>query len=301
MLALPAALAPQATAPTPRPLTIEVGIEVIQLTLSVSDADNRFVTDLQQGAFAIYEDSVRQETALFIHERLPISLSILIDTSASMEPKIKAAQEAARRFIATLVPGDAAELIQFNDRTTTLQGWTREPALLDKALERLSAAGSTSLHNALYATLKGLVKQRQPGRLRRLAIVLLSDGEDTSSLVDDEQVLELARQAEIAIYSIRLSERRAPKREGEFSQAAFLLASLAQESGGNVFFPTSLSELDAVYDRIAEELRTQYIIGYISSNKKRDGKWRRVVVRVPAREGLAIRHKLGYFGPRQAQ
>jgi Ca-activated chloride channel family protein len=126
--------------------------------------------------------------------------------------------------------------------------------------------------------------------------VLLSDGEDTASLVDDEQVIELARQVELSIYAIRL--RRGGVRDRDrmsFSQATHLLTTLTRDTGGQVHFPNSVSELDAVYDRIAEELRTQYSIGYVSNNAQRDGKWRRIVVRVPSREGLQVRHKLGYY------
>jgi Ca-activated chloride channel family protein len=129
-------------------------------------------------------------------------------------------------------------------------------------------------------------------------VVLLSDGEDTASLVSDEQVKELARQSEVAIYAISLRPNRPQDRERlAFSQAVHLLTALARDSGGQVFFPNSLSELDSVYGRIAEELRTQYSLGYVSDNTRRDGKWRRIVVRVPDRESLQIRHTLGYYAP----
>jgi Ca-activated chloride channel family protein len=188
-------------------------------------------------------------------------------------------------------------VVQFNDRTTVLQDYTNLHEQLEAAINNLAASGPTALHNALYVSLKGLMKQKQAGVLRRLAIVLLSDGEDTASLVDDEQVIELARRAEIAIYAISLRPDRVRRRERlSFSQAAHLLTVLTRDTGGQVHFPNSISELDAVYDRIAEELRTQYSMGYISANQRRDGKWRRVVVRVRDREDLMVRHKLGYYG-----
>jgi Ca-activated chloride channel family protein len=113
-------------------------------------------------------------------------------------------------------------------------------------------------------------------------------------------VIELARQAEIAIYAISLRPDRIRRREGlSFSQAAHLLTVLTRDTGGQVHFPNSLSELDAVYDRIAEELRSQYSMAYVSANRRQDGKWRRVVVRVRDREDLAVRHKLGYYGERR--
>jgi VWFA-related protein len=293
----------QAQSPTPTPPgrtpTFGVEIEVINLTVSVTDSRSRFVTDLKNDDFAVFEDGIRQDLSIFRHEDIPISLVLVLDTSASMDEKLSQAQQAAVRFVKTLRPQDNAQVMQFNDRTTVLQDFTPDHLKLEEAVKRTEASGPTALHNALYVALKELTKQKKVGELRRRAIVLLSDGEDTASLVSDEQVLELARKTEIAIYAISLRPSRVPERNRQqFSQAVHLLTALSRETGGQVFFPNSLSELDTVYDRIAEELRTQYSLGYVSSNLRRDGKWRRVVVRAPTREGLVIRHKIGYYAPR---
>ena len=300
LLVLLASGASQAQAPQPRrPPTFEAGIEVINLNVSVTDPRNRYVTDLGERDFAVFEDGIRQELSLFTHENLPISLVLMLDTSASMDEKLKVAQAAAIRFTKTLRPQDLAEVIQFNDRATVLQDFTADQDALAAAIHKTEASGPTALHNALYIALKDLGKQKKAGELRRRAIVLLSDGEDTASLVSDDQVIELARKTEINIYSISLRPNRPSDRTRlGFSQAAHLLTAMAQETGGQVHFPNSLSELDTVYDRIAEELRTQYNLGYVSSNKRRDGKWRRIVVRIPEREDVQIRHKIGYYGPR---
>jgi Ca-activated chloride channel homolog len=283
---------------TPTPPTFEVGIEVINLNVSITDARNRYVTDLVQKNFAVFEDGVKQELALFSHENLPISLVLMMDCSASMDEKLRVAQDAAVGFVKTLNARDLAQVVQFNDRRTVLQEFTADHALLETAIRRTDASGPTALHNALYVSLKELDKQKSGRELRRRAIVLLSDGEDTASLVTDDQVMELARKSEIAIYSISLRPNRSQDRNRlAFSQAEHLLTTLSQETGGQVHFPNSISELDSVYARVAEELRTQYTLGYISSNKRRDGKWRRIVVRVPERDDLQIRHKIGYYAP----
>jgi len=293
------AVAAPGQAPSPRQPTFEVGIEIIHLNVSVTDGRNHYLTDLGEKEFSIYEDGVRQELSLFSHENLPISLVLMIDTSASMEEKLPMARAAAIRFVKTLRPQDFAQVVQFNDRHTLLQDFTSDQKALEAAIQGTHAEGPTALHNALYVALKDLARQKQGTELRRRAIVLLSDGEDTASLVNDEQVLELARTTEINIYAISLRPNRAPDRSRlAFSQAAHLLTALTQETGGQVHFPNSLSELDMVYDRIAEELRTQYNLGYVSSNKRRDGKWRRIVVRIPTREEIQIRHKIGYYAPR---
>jgi Ca-activated chloride channel family protein len=282
----------------PRQPTFGTGIEVINLTVSVTDADQRYVTSLGRADFSVFEDGIKQSLSLFTHENLPISLVLMIDTSASMDEKLVVAQTAAIQFTKTLRPQDSASVIQFNDRATTLQSFTADPAQLEAAIRSTRASGPTALHNALYIALKELQKQKSATELRRRAVVLLSDGEDTASLVSDEQVKELARQSEVAIYAISLRPNRPSDRERlAFSQAVHLLTTLAHDSGGQVFFPNSLSELDAVYGRIAEELRTQYSIGYVSDNSRRDGKWRRIVVRVAQRPELVVRHKLGYYAP----
>jgi Ca-activated chloride channel family protein len=281
-----------------QPPTFGTGVEIINLNVSVTDGRNRYITDLDVGDFAIFEDGVKQDISLFTHENLPISLVLMLDTSASMEAKIQTAQEAAIRFVGTLKDTDRAQIVQFNDRATVLQDFTTDKAELEAAIRRTETSGPTALHNALYIALKDLEKQKDVGELRRRAVVLLTDGEDTSSLVTDDQVLELARKTEINIYAISLRPNRVQARDRlSFSQAAHLLTSLSRETGGRVYFPNSMSELDAVYDRIAEELRTQYSIGYQSANRRRDGRWRRIVVRTPSRDDLQIRHKLGYYAP----
>jgi Ca-activated chloride channel family protein len=290
---------PPAAQPRRRPPIFEAGIEIIQLAVSVMDAHNRYVTGLREADFAVFEDGVRQELTLFNHDDIPISLVLMIDTSASMDEKLKEAQDAAVHFVRTLRPQDKARIMQFNDRPTILQDFTSEIPALETAVRRTESSGPTYLHNALYVALKDLAKEKKAGELRRRAIVMLSDGEDTGSLVTDEQVLELARVTEINIYSISLrSNRGSDRNRMSFSQAAHLLTAMARETGGQVYFPNSISELDSVYDRIAEELRTQYSLGYVSTNKRRDGRWRRVVVRTPERDDLQIRHKIGYYAPR---
>lgn len=283
---------------TPRPLTFGTGIEVINLAVSVTDIQNRYVTDLKKPDFAVFEDGIKQDLSLFTQENLPISLSLLIDGSASMSDKLPFVQGAAMRFVKTLRPQDNAQIVQFNDRISTLQEFTADHELLDGAIKKTAAGGPTALHNAIYVALKELNKLKKAGELRRLAIILLTDGEDTSSLITDEQVMELAKKTEISIYAISIRENRPQDRERlSFSQAVHLLTVLSRDTGGQVHFPNSPSELDSIYDRIAEELRTQYNIGYVSSNPRRDGKWRRIVVRTPERTNVLIRHKLGYYAP----
>ena len=281
------------------PLTFGSSIEVINLTVTVTDAQGRLVPGLDREAFSVYEDGVKQDLALFNKDRLPLSVVLLMDTSASMEDKVVAARAAAKRFVATLVPADRARVVAFNNRVETLQDFTPDKTALNDAIDHLKPEGATALHNAFYISIKDLQKEKLAmGGARRQAIILLSDGENTASIVTDEQVIELARKAEIAIYSIRLtSDFEGDKGRAAFSQATHLLSVLARETGGQAFFPNQIQELDSVYDRIAEEMRTQYTLGYVPTNTRRDGKYRRIVVRIPSRDSVVLRYKLGYFAP----
>jgi VWFA-related protein len=291
------ALGPGAFAQAPpRAPSFEAGIEVIRLSLSVTDGHNRLVTGLSGPDFVVFEDGVRQDVSFFTRDTLPLSVALLVDCSASMDAKLPVAQEAGVRFVKTLRPEDLAQVVQFNDRSAVLQDFTADHPALEAALRRTRASGATVLYNALYVTLKQLRSQGRPDAPRRRAIVLLSDGEDTASVVDDDQVLELARQADVGVYVICLRPDRAQDRERiAFTQATYFLTALTRDTGGEVYFPSALSELDAVYGRIAEELRSQYTVGYVSGNDRRNGKWRHIVVRTVAHEDLRVRHKLGYY------
>ena len=291
-------LAPWAHSAERRPnaLTIPAGVEFVNVNVSVLNTRDRFVTDLAREDFVILEDGVPQETTLFAQKELPLSLVVLLDMSASMAANVKAVRSAAQRLVSKLQPEDEAEIIQFNQGLRVLQAFTSDAQALQTAIRDARPSGSTALHNVLYITLKDLMRNGPSQQLRRRAVVLLSDGEDTASMVTDEQVMELARAAEINIYSIKIG---APgfDREAVGEQAKYLLNALARESGGEAYFPTEVSRLAGIYDRIAQELHSQYSIGYIPTNRRLDGAWRQILV-VTARQGVTLRHRQGYYAVR---
>ena len=282
------------TASTRRIPTFSSTVDVVNLNVSVSDGHDRHVTGLVPDDFKIFEDGVPQQLCLFTQERLPISLAILVDSSLSMQPSLPAVKTAAMRLVRALGPGDQAEIIQFNHKFTLLQDFTNEQAKLEAAVRGITADGATGLYNALYFTLKDPRFRRQSDDMTRQAIVLLSDGEDTSSLVSDDQVLQLARTANVTVFAINLRPARLTTLDSEApDRAVFFLTSLARETGGRAYFPTALAQLDGVYDKIADELRTQYALGYVSSNASRDGRWRRIAISTT--QGALLRHRLGYY------
>ena len=275
------------------------GVELVSLNVTVTDGTQKYVTDLAPEDFQVYEDGVKQEVTFFNKTNLPIALALLLDTSASMESKLPTAQEAAIGFAKKLRAQDLAEVIDFDSRVVVLQSFSNALTDLEQAIHKTSAGGSTSLYNAVYIALKDLKKvvARNSEEIRRQAIIVLSDGEDTSSLLAFEEVLDLAKRSETAIYSIGL---RTPDGPGTTTkgvkEAEFVLRQFSQETGGRACFPNQLSDLAGVYGQIADELSSQYTVGYTSRNPKRDGSWRRIVVRVN-RPSLTARTKLGYFAP----
>src|SRR5688572_7079738 len=287
-----------AAAPQPeKPKIFRAGIELVSLNVTVVDSQGRYVTDLDQADFSVFEDGSKQELSFFNRTNLPIALSLLIDSSASMEQRMEHAQEAAIGFAKRIRAQDLAQVVDFDSRVEIKLGFTNKVDELESAIRTTAAGGSTALHNAVYISLKELakVKAKNPDEIRRQAIVVLSDGEDTSSLVSFEEVLELAKRSETAIYTIGLQPRETSALRG-FREAEFVLRQLAQETGGRAFFAQRIEDLKDVYSQIADELSSQYSIGYASKNPKRDGTFRRLVVQV-GRPNTTARTKRGYYGP----
>ena len=308
----PAAPAAQQTPPAPAPAaqqtpppagpadrqrpSFRASIDIVSLNVTVTDGSNHYVTDLAENEFSVFEDGVKQNITFFSRRQQPIALSLLLDSSASMEQHLGILQTAATNFVRKLKPNDIAQVVDFDSRVEIRQGFTGNQADLQSAIEQTSAGGSTSLHNAIYIALKELrkVKAVTEEDVRRQALIVFSDGEDTSSLVSFEEVLDLAKRSETAIYAIAL--RGADVQAKGFREAEFVMRTLAQETGGRAFFPARIDDLAGVYTQIADELASQYTLGYTSGNQRRDGAWRRLVVQV-ARASITPRTKKGYYAP----
>jgi Ca-activated chloride channel family protein len=287
----------QPTPPQPPPAQqrFRGGVELVSLSVTVTDG-SRFITDLEQPAFEVFEDGVKQELTFFSRVQQPIALAILLDTSNSMESKLQTAQEAAIGFVRRMKPTDTIELIDFNSQVRIAQAFTSDIRQLESAIRATTVNGSTSLYNAIYVSLKELKKERArtAEEIRRQAIVVLSDGDDTTSLVEYEDVLDLAKRSETAIYAIGLRDTDIGR--PQFKEAEFVLRQLSSETGGRAFFPSSVVELPKIYEQISEELASQYSLAYSSKNPLRDGAWRRILVRL-AKPGLTARTRQGYYAP----
>jgi Ca-activated chloride channel family protein len=195
-----------------------------------------------------------------------------------------------------LKENDIAQIIDFDSRVEIRQAFTGNQTELTTAIAKTAAGGSTSLHNAIYIALKELGKVRAVSEddVRRQALIVFSDGEDTSSLVTFDEVLDLAKRSETSIYTIAL--RGVDTQTKGFREAEYVMKTLAQETGGRAFFPSRMEDLAGVYSQIADELASQYTLGYTSKNPRRDGAWRRIIVQV-TRASVTPRAKKGYYAP----
>ena len=276
--------------------TFRTGVDVVSLNVTAVDTSNHYVTDLDQKDFSVFEDGVKQDLSFFTRKQQAIALSLLLDSSASMEDKLPTLQIAATNFVKRLKSNDLAQVIDFDSRVEIRQAFTANQNELQAAIQQTSAGGSTSLYNAIYISLKELAKMKTGADedVRRQALVLFSDGEDTSSLISFDEVLELAKRSETAIFTIAL--RGADTQSKGFHEAEFVMRQLAQETGGRSFFPSKLDDLNGVYAEIADELASQYTLGYSSKNGKRDGAFRRIVVQID-RPNSVPRTKRGYYAP----
>jgi Ca-activated chloride channel homolog len=276
--------------------TFKAAVDIVSLNVTAMDPANHYVIDLDEKNFSVFEDGVKQDLSFFTRKQQSIAMSLLLDSSASMEDKLPTLQTAATNFVHRLKPNDLAQVIDFDSRVEIRQAFTSKQNELESAIQQTTAGGSTSLYNAIYISLKELAKIRAQGEedVRRQALVLFSDGEDTSSLISFDEVLELAKRSETAIFTIAL--RGTDTQSKGFHEAEFVMRQLAQETGGRAFFPAKIDDLNGVYSEIADELASQYTLGYSSRNSKRDGAWRRIVVQID-KPNVTPRTKRGYYAP----
>jgi VWFA-related protein len=298
------ASAPEGQEPSPRdePPRFRVSVDTVSLAVSVLDEEGHLVQDLPEENFQIFEDGVEQQIQFFSRGELPLRMVILIDTSGSMREKLPLAQEAAVQFVRSLEPGDQVQVVEFNDRVLTLAELTGDFDQVEAAIRQTEAVGATSLYNAMYVSLKDLYRKGSAAEaeLDRRAMVVLSDGNDTKSVLGFEDVKEEARKGNVVIYAISLRANEEDLQKDKYRNAKYELDMLARETGGVSYAPQKIQDLSGVYEQIEFELKTQYSLGYISTNPATDGAWRRLQVLSKA-PGTEIRTRTGYFAPRPAR
>jgi Ca-activated chloride channel homolog len=298
-----AAAQPIAYAPDPAAPAFKTGVDLVALTVTVTDAERKFINNLAVQDFQVFEDGIQQPVSFFGLADVPLDVALLVDGSASMLETLPMARSAATGLLRTLRPRDRASLVEFRNTVRVSQPMTSDIPQVVAAIDGITASGGTSLYNALYVTLKDFQKQAGvDADVRRRTIVVLSDGEDTGSLIGFEEVLDLARRSGVTIFTVALKGetqilRQRSQQSGRryFSQADYSMRALADETGARAFFPDRAADLKDVYDTVAAELAAQYALGYVSRNPIRNGAFRRLVVRVTQLPGIRPRTRTGYF------
>lgn len=280
-------------APT-NPNKIKVRVDLVNVLMTVTNKKNHLVTDLTKDDFQVFEDSKLQTIRYFSREtNLPVRIGALIDTSSSVRDRLRFEQEAAVDFLnTTLRPGtDMAFVVAFDVEPQMVQDYTDDMEKLSKAIGSLVAGGVTSLYDAIYFSCKEKMLFFPPPEpyLRRIMIII-SDGEDNQSERTREEALAMAQRAEVTIYTISTNRSGLPGRGDK------VLRRLAEETGGRAFFPFEASELAANFHEITRELRSQYSLAYISTNRAHDGAFRTITIEPPEKR-LRVRAKAGYFAP----
>ena len=309
--------------------TFRTSAQLVNVTVTVTDGSGRFVPGLRKEDFLVYEDVKPVAVTHFDNERVPVSLGLVMDTSGSMSgEKMAAAKSAVERFLYGLLDqSDEVFLYQFESQATLVQDWTTDRRAVSRALGRIQARGGTALYDAAAEA----VPLAQSGAQRKKAVVIISDGNDTSSQIDAASVQQLIRETEVLVYAIGIdggdgssSARRGgptwvppvripvpspfpgrrppilqppptvPRRASRSMDGVDedTLRSITDDSGGRTEIIRSARDLDAATAGIADELSKQYFIGY-SSNAPKDGRWHAIEVRLK-RGGHHIRARKGY-------
>lgn len=267
-----------------------VEVEAINLLVSVHDEKTgKFVTDLTPSHFKIEEEGVLQEITNFAQQtNLPLSIALAVDTSSSVKLKLEFEKEAALDFLYSVMrPTDRALLLEFDSGVTLLHDFTSDANDLVREIKNLKAGGGTSLYDAIYLVCEQKMLEEESGRK---VVVILSDGADVTSHHTYEQALDMAYRAEVTIFAISTTRFGADiDHEGDNA-----LKQLVENTGGQAYFPFSTKDLSKAFQAINEELRSQYNIAYVSTNKIRDGKFREIKVDV-TKPDIRVRHRKGYF------
>ena len=280
----------QTQKPSTPPL-FKVGVETVFVKVSVTDPLNRYVTGLEKEHFKVFEDKVEQTISHFNQQSAPISVGLIFDVSASMKDNnnIKKAKAAINRFLETGNKDDEYFLITFNQKTTLVQSFTAQSASLQNDVAFQKPGGRTAMYDAVYMGLD----QIKSARNEKKALIIITDGEDNSSRYSPSEVREFAKESDVQIYAIG--------EEGKLGYGRSEIQNIVGMTGGRTFFPNNFNELDYYIDLVHAELRTQYVLGYIPTNKIHDGKWRRIRVKLDAPQGLPkliVHAKEGYYAPK---
>jgi Ca-activated chloride channel homolog len=297
-------LTPRAHAAAPETIAnsranIRIDTTLVLIPCTVTDPMGRFVTGLDKENFKVYEDKIEQEVRQFSSDDAPLSVGIVFDTSGSMGDKLIKSRQAVVQFMHTANPADEFFMVQFNDRPELMVPFTSATEEIQNRLIFTQSKGRTALLDGVYMAMNQMKKAHNG----RKAILIISDGGDNSSRYTESEVRNAVREADVQIYAIGIFEPMASRgRTPEELSGPSLLAEITEQTGGRHFAVDNLSELPDVAAKIGIELRNEYVLGYSPANLKRDGKYRRVQVKLVKTTGmpqLKAIFRTGYYAPTQ--
>jgi VWFA-related protein len=273
-----------------------VDVVQVRLLVSVTDSKGRLITGLKKEDFKVYEDGRLQTIdALSSETDIPLSIALLVDSSSSVIDKLDFEKAAAREFFLNTVKPrkDRAMVVAFNSEVREVAGFTDQQETLARGVEQIRAQGTTALYDAVYSSVRGRLSKEAPDR--RKLIVLISDGDDTDSKYSLAEAVEAAQRNDVTVYAISTNRTAETKRaDRERGEAA--IRELVEETGGKSYAPLKLEELTGEFQKIEEELRSQYVVFYTSSNRALDGSYRQLRVEMTDSKYKA-RTREGYFAP----
>lgn len=279
------------------PPRFNVDSTLVLIPVTVTDPLNRFVLGLRKQDFHLFEDGVEQTIVHLSGEDAPLSLGLVFDTSGSMADKLLTSRQAAFRLLTTMNEQDEAFLVAFNDRAELTVGFTSQIEEIENSLRDVQTGGLTAMLDAGQMALGEMKKARNP----RKAILIISDGGDNHSQYTASQIETLVREADVQVYAMGIFEPSIfPRLTKEEVSGPRLLSELAEQTGGRAFSASDPNDLPSVATRIGIELRNQYVLAYSPTNRNRDGKYRRIEVKVSKPAGLPdvkAHWRLGYYAP----
>jgi len=280
-------------------LNLKIDTTLVLIPVAVTDSLNRFVLGLQKEDFHLSEDSEEQNIAHFSGEDAPLSVGLVFDESGSMDYKVRTSRAAVAQFSKTMNADDEAFLVEFNDTARLSVGFTANMEEIQTALTKAQSGGLTAMLDGIDLAIRTMKKARNS----RKAIVIVSDGGDNHSQYTAAQIESLVREADVQVYAMGVFEPSLSfGLTAEEVSGPRLLSEIATQTGGRAFSAALMSDLPSVAARIAVELRNQYVLGYYPKNQTRDGKYRRVEVKLGQPQGvtpLKAHWRLGYYAPTQ--
>ena len=300
LIVLSSVILPQESPTDRRPndsYTIRVSVGLVVLHATVQNHRGNLVSGLGQDDFQVYEDGVLQHIQYFSHEDIPVTAGLVIDNSGSMGPKVRDVIAAALAFARSSNPQDQMFVVNFNEHVRFAlpenTPFTDQSGQLQVALSRIKADGETALYDAIAAALEHL----KCGNRDKKVLIVISDGGDNASRHNLAQIMATARQSDAIIYTLGIFGQNDPDKNPH------VLKRLARQTGGEAFQPESLSQVVPICEQIAHDIRNQYTIAYIPTNRKLDGTYRaiRVKAEAPHRGRLFVRTRTGYTAPLKAQ